>query len=116
MLREHGINILVDVRRFPTSRIEHFKKNNMEQWLLNNGVEYLWLGRELGGYRKGGYRKHMQTMLFKEGVEILLEIAKSKRACIMCMEANPRHCHRRFICEHLETCGVEVIHILSRVK
>ena len=28
LLQEHGIQVLVDVRSFPTSRIEHFKRAN----------------------------------------------------------------------------------------
>jgi uncharacterized protein (DUF488 family) len=54
LLNDHGIEALVDVRSFPTSKIEHFKKEQMEKWLPKHGVEYLWFGKELGGYRHGG--------------------------------------------------------------
>jgi len=114
MLREHKIEVLVDVRSFPTSKIEHFKREEMERWLPQRGVEYVWLGKELGGYRKGGYRRHMKTEIFKEGVRKLLEIAKQKRTCIMCMEKNPKYCHRRFISAHLERKSVKVVHIISK--
>jgi uncharacterized protein (DUF488 family) len=46
LLDEHGIQVLVDVRSFPTSKIEHFKRERMERWLLEYGIEYLWLGKE----------------------------------------------------------------------
>jgi len=114
LLREHSIEVLADIRSFPTSKIEHFKKENLEKWLPENGVEYMWLGKELGGYRKGGYKRHMRTKLFREGVQKLLEIAKQKRTCMMCMEKNPKYCHRRFLSAHLERKGVEVIHIIER--
>lgn len=114
LLKEHEIQVLVDVRIFPTSKVEHFKKENMEKWLPENGIEYVWLGKELGGYRKGGYKKHMRTKLFREGVKKLLEIAAQKRTCIMCMETNPKYCHRRFIAAHLERKGVKVIHIIAK--
>jgi uncharacterized protein (DUF488 family) len=114
MLKEHGIQVLVDVRSFPTSKIEHFKKEQMEKWLQEHGIEYLWLGKELGGYRRGGYKRHMRTKLFREGIKKLLEIAESKRTCIMCMEANPKYCHRRFISTHLERKGVKVAHIIAK--
>jgi len=81
--------------------------------LPQSGVEYLWLGKELGGYRSGGYQRHMKTKLFKDGIKRLLEIAAKKRTCIMCMESNPRYCHRRFISAHLKTRGVRVIHIVA---
>ncbi|MEM3356672.1 MAG: DUF488 domain-containing protein [Candidatus Bathyarchaeia archaeon] len=114
LLSEYGIQTLVDVRSFPTSKIEHFKKEQMEKWLPQNGIEYVWLGRELGGYRHGGYRRHMRTKLFREGIKQLLDIARVKRTCIMCMEVNPKYCHRRFISAHLERKGVKVIHIVEK--
>ena len=113
-LSEHEIQILVDVRSFPTSKIEHFKREEMEKWLPEHGIEYVWLGKELGGYRRGGYKRHMRTKLFREGTKQLLEIAEAERACIMCMEVKPKHCHRRFISAHLERKGVKVIHIIAK--
>jgi len=114
LLREHGIEVLVDVRSFPTSKVEHFKREEMEVWLPKHGVEYVWLGKELGGYRRGGYKRHMKTESFKEGLRKLLEIATQKRACIMCMEKNPKYCHRRFISAQLEKKDVRVVHIISK--
>jgi uncharacterized protein (DUF488 family) len=115
LLKEHRIKILVDIRRFPTSKIEHFKKEKMEEWLQKNDIEYIWLGEELGGYRYGGYKKYMKTKSFKNGIEKLLEIAKMKRTCIMCMEINPKYCHRRFISNYLERkMDIKVIHIIKK--
>ncbi len=114
LLREHNIQVLVDVRSFPTSKIEHFKREEMECWLTEKGIEYVWLGKELGGYRRGGYKVHMRTKLFKEGIQRMLEIATQKRTCIMCMEPNPKYCHRRFISTHLERKKVKVTHIVAK--
>ena len=114
MLKEHEIEVLVDVRRFPTSKVEHFKREAMEQWLPEQGIEYIWLGEELGGYRHGGYKAYMRTKLFKEGIKKLSEIANQKRICIMCLEPNPKHCHRRFLSTHLERKGVKAIHIIKK--
>lgn len=114
LLRDSNIETLVDVRSFPTSKIEHFKKGRMEQWLLEHGIDYTWLGKELGGYRRGGYQAHMKTKLFKNGIKKLLKIAKQKRTSIMCLEPNPKYCHRRFISGYLERKGIEVIHILKK--
>jgi uncharacterized protein (DUF488 family) len=114
LIGEHEIQVLADVRSFPTSKIEHFKKEQMEKWLQEYGIEYVWLGKELGGYRKGGYKRHMRTKLFREGIKRLLEIAKDKRVCLMCMEVNPKYCHRRFISAHLERKGVKSVHIIAK--
>ena len=113
MLQEDKIEVLVDVRRFPTSKVEYFKREPMEQWLPEQGIEYVWLGEELGGYRHGGYKAYMRTKLFKDGIKRLSEIAKQKRTCIMCMEPNPKYCHRRFISAYLESKDLKVVHIIA---
>lgn len=114
LLKENGIQVLVDVRRFPTSKFEHFKKEHLEELLRKHEIEYIWLGNELGGYRKGGYRKHMRTKLFREGTSRLMELANSRRVCIMCKEMDPKYCHRRFIAKYLERRNVEVAHITKK--
>jgi len=114
LLTENNIQVIIDVRSFPTSKIEHFKKENIEQWLLKHGIEYIWLGKELGGYRRGGYKRHMRTKLFREGIKKLLEVAKQKNTCIMCLEPNPKYCHRRFISMVLEKKGIKVVHIIGK--
>ncbi len=114
LLREHEIEILADVRRFPTSKIEHFNREEMEKWMPKQGIRYVWLGEELGGYRRGGYEAYVKTEAFRAGIERLLELAKRWRTCLMCLEPNPRYCHRRFISTYLESIGVEVIHIIKK--
>jgi uncharacterized protein (DUF488 family) len=111
LLNKHQIKIVVDVRRFPTSKIEHFKQESMKQWLCMYKIKYVWLGEELGGYRKGGYKKYMRTKIFKMGVQKLLNIAREKPTCIMCVEKNPKYCHRRFLSTYLEERGTKIIHI-----
>jgi len=86
----------------------------MLRWLPEHGIEYVWMGEELGGHLRGGYRAHMKTKLFREGINKLLEIAALKRTCVMCMESNPKCCHRRFISAHLERKGVKVTHIIAK--
>ena len=114
MLKEHEIELLADVRRFPTSKIEHFKKEAMERWLPEQGIEYVWLGEELGGYRHGGYKAYVRTKLFEDGIKRLFEIAGQKRTCMMCLEPNPKYCHRRFVSAYLERKGVKVVHIIAK--
>jgi len=114
LLREHEIQVLADIRSFPTSKIEHFKRKLMEKWLPEHAIEYIWLGHELGGYRRSGYKKHMRTKLFREGMKHLLETANIKRTCIMCMEINPKYCHRGFISAYLERKGGKVMHIIEK--
>jgi uncharacterized protein (DUF488 family) len=113
LLKKHKIEILVDVRRFPRSRLEHFCREEMDKWLSENGIAYFWLGEELGGYRREGYEKYMKTNNFKEGIRRLLEIAEKHRTCMMCLETDPKYCHRRFIASYLRKRRVKVIHIVK---
>lgn len=114
LLRGHSIEVLADVRSFPTSKIAHFKREQIEHWLPEHGIDYVWLGKELGGYREGGYKRHMRTKPFREGIRKLLVIGAQKRVCIMCMEPDPKHCHRCFISTYLECKRVRVNHILTK--
>jgi len=114
MLESHRIEALVDVRRFPTSKVEHFKREALTQWLTKHGIQYVWLGEQLGGYRHGGYKAHMRAKLFRDGIERLSAIAKQKRTCIMCLEPKPKYCHRRFISAYLESEDTRVVHITTK--
>lgn len=112
LLKQHEIKALIDVRRFPTSKFEHFKKENLEQSIEKAGIEYIHI-KELGGYRSGGYLKYMQTEEFKKGFENLLAIASRKQTAIMCSQLLFFRCHRRFISKEIIKLGYEVFHILD---
>jgi uncharacterized protein (DUF488 family) len=114
LLRHYGIKKLVDVRRFPTSRFEHFKRENIERVLRENGIEYLYLGEQLGGYRKKGYQHYTKTKDFRLGLERLMEIAGDNNTAIMCCERLPWRCHRRFIGRELASRGWMVVHVIDK--
>jgi uncharacterized protein (DUF488 family) len=80
--------------------------------LLENGIDYVHL-QELGGYRKGGYKKYMESRDFSLGIEKVISYEKKKKACILCAERFPWRCHRRHISGELRRRGVEVIHIID---
>ena len=111
LLRKHDIQLVVDVRRFPTSKKPDFCKGNLERWLKEEGVNYVWLGETLGGYRRGGYKKYVDSEVFKQGVEEVLRLARQYRLAIMCMERKVKYCHRRFIAGELRRRGVQVYDI-----
>lgn len=108
VLRARRVEVLVDLRAFPKSRIKGFNREELEEGLKRNGMKYLWLGDKLGGFRREGYEKYMKSDNFREGIETLLSIARDKRVCLMCLERDRRFCHRRFIIRALKELGVEV--------
>jgi len=116
LLRQYDVQDLVDVRSFPTSKFTHFCQKELKASLTTKGIRYIYLGKELGGYRRGGYEKHMQTDAFRQGLEKLGKIARSGNSSIMCAERFPWRCHRRFISLALQERGWEVIHIIDSEK
>jgi uncharacterized protein (DUF488 family) len=112
LLEAYQIEAIVDVRRFPTSKHKHFKQENLEASLNRSGIDYHHV-IELGGYRKGGYKKYMETEEFERGLLYVETIASTKRVAIMCAELLFFRCHRRFIADALKLRGHTVIHIID---
>lgn len=131
LLRQHGIEVLIDVRHYPGSRrLPHFGKEALRQSLVEAGVRYEHLV-ELGGRRPvradspntawrsaafRGYADYMQTPAFGEAIARLEEIAGSGRTAIMCAEVLWWRCHRSMIADYLKAAGHTVLHITSGGK
>ncbi|MFQ5803153.1 MAG: DUF488 family protein, partial [Candidatus Methylomirabilales bacterium] len=115
LLQTYQVTTLVDVRIYPYSkRFPHFAKETLEDLLPSGTVGYVYLGKELGGYRRGGYGAYMQSAEFSKGLEALEAIGEGARAAFMCCERLPWKCHRRFIASELERRGWRVIHIIDK--
>ena len=131
LLLSHGVGALCDVRAFPTSRrLPHFGRDLLEPALSDADIDYCWLGRDLGGYRKRSrehsphvaldqqgfrnYADHMESESFHRGVAQLLGFALAKPTAVMCAEKDWRRCHRQHLADHLVALeGIEVRHILD---
>jgi len=129
ILAAHGIGVLVDVRSFPRSRRNpQFNRDALEVALAAVGAEYVWLGPEVGGLRRGGveesphtaiedplfraYADHTHSAEFARGVSAILELAGRRPTAVMCAEKEPRHCHRSYLADVLVALhGVEVLHL-----
>jgi uncharacterized protein (DUF488 family) len=128
LLAAHGVERLVDVRRFPASRRHpHFAREALAGSLRGAGVDYRWV-EALGGRRSrragsphtawrvpgfAGYADHMDTAEFVAAATELMEWAASARVTVMCAESRPEQCHRRLIADWLTARGVTVSHILG---
>ena len=123
LLREYGIQVLVDTRSYPYSKYApHFDSSVLKETISNAGMKYLYLGRELGGrpdqleyYDASGrvlYGKVAQTENFLEGIRRLESGLKAFKVAIMCSEENPSACHRRLLVGRvLSMRGVLLYHI-----
>ena len=131
ILKAHKIEVLVDVRTFPSSRrYPQFNRASLDSALALQKIRYQHEPR-LGGRRTPrsdshntawrnaqfrGYADHMETEDFKSGVEELLELSSSARVAVMCAEAVWWRCHRSLIADYLKADGLEVIHIVDEKK
>jgi uncharacterized protein (DUF488 family) len=123
LLRQHRIDMVVDTRSYPHSKYAtHFDREPLNAALGASAVQYLYLGRELGGrppgeayYDSDGhvlYDKVAESPLFGEGLSRVLAESVARRVALACAEENPRNCHRRLlIARVLAERGVTVWHI-----
>ena len=111
LLKKYGINLVVDVRRFPKSKYAEYVKENLEQELPKRGIGYVFMGDTLGGFRRG-YQEYMKTEAYMRGIKDLLDLAEKGRVAIMCLERSPKGCHRRYISQTLQDLGVKILHII----
>lgn len=127
ILHSHSIKMLVDVRSAPYSKYcLQFNKDVIEQVLVNNGIKYLFLGKELGArprdqncYVNGkvSFDKLQNSEPFKQGILRLLVQMKKGNIVIMCSEKEPINCHRAILISRvLIRQGVTVKHILSEAE
>jgi len=111
LLRQAGIKVLLDVRAYPVSRRHpQFSRDALSAALADAGIQYRWEGKALGGMRKGGYAAHMETPLFVDTAQALMQSAAT---CIMCAETDPADCHRSHIADWLVAHGERVVHLIA---
>lgn len=116
ILLYYDIKTVIDVRRFPTSKISIFKKENLKTMLNNAGINYFFIGFELGGFRKGGYEAYTNTEDFKKALDKLEDIAIKDNSVIICAERFPWKCHRKWIARELHRRQWTVEHIIDKGK
>lgn len=123
LLQGHQVTAVADVRSSPFSRhTPQFNKNPLRDALRDYGIQYVFLGRELGArssdancYVDGRvqYARLAEADLFQEGVRRILSGAQTQRVALMCAEKDPLDCHRTvLVSRRLVDEGVRVDHIL----
>jgi uncharacterized protein (DUF488 family) len=107
LLRQHEIQLLVDVRSVPYSKhAPQYRKHEIQKAIESQGMTYVYLGKELGGMPRA------QEPDFQAGLARFLALAEEKRVAIMCAEEDPGKCHRSaLIAPELRERGVQVVHI-----
>lgn len=128
-LRRVGVETVVDIRRFPTSRHSpHLTRDRLITDLPSLGIAYEWAGEALGGRRSPrpgptrhtawqdrafrGYADHTDSPIFREAIDRLVARARAgERLAVMCAELDWRRCHRRLVADALTVRGASVVHL-----
>lgn len=124
LLKEHGIETVVDVRELPLSRKPGFSKRILAAALNLRGMEYTHLAdlgcpkpirdryradADWGRYRKG-FLKHLETQA--EAIAHLAALAEFSSCVLLCFEADHNYCHRSMVADAVrQQSGVRVFHI-----
>lgn len=133
LLKEAGVDHVVDVRRFPFSRrYPHFNGEALAATLAAAGIGYRHepaLGGRRGRRRDGApsphtlwreeafanYADYAETPEFRAALDAgVLRLARQHRPAVMCAEAVWWRCHRRIITDYLLAAGESVFHILAK--
>lgn len=123
LLERHRITAVCDVRSRPYSRMNpQFNRENVSKALASHGIEYRFLGKELGARSedpscyegdKVRYSKLANTQLFKDGLKrVRRGLKEGFRIALMCAEKEPLECHRTIlVAPELIALGIAVQHI-----
>ncbi len=123
-LKAAKIKTLIDVREVANSRRAGFSKKALAASLDAAGIAYIHLkplgtpkaGREAA--RKGDVstmQRIFEAKLVEPESQLALaeaaDLAKSGRACLMCLEHDWRDCHRAIVARHLGAYGLKPVHL-----
>ena len=123
LLKGYGIEVLVDTRSRPYSRhAPHFNRNAIEAALSGDGIGYLFLGKELGGWPDGeefydekgrvDYGLLGRSRPFLDGISRLEREIHARTIALLCSEEDPGRCHRRLLVGRaLLGRGITLLHI-----
>lgn len=116
LLRQYGIELVIDVRSSPYSRyVPQANREALSRSLASATIAYRWLGDRLGGKPEGepaDYAVLRAAPAFAQGIAELVELAARRRTAMLCAEGDHRQCHRHLlIAPALVERGVHVVHI-----
>ena len=129
VLRDGGVAVLCDVRRFPGSRRNpHLSREALQRELPERGIAYEFWGEELGGRRSArgdsrhtawrvdafrGYADWTDGEVYRSAMSSLLDRSAAEDMAVMCAETLWWRCHRRLISDTAVVRGVDVVHLMD---
>lgn len=131
LLKENGIQCLVDVRSYPSSRKNpQFNQDALNDSLSDSHIKYVHLpsvggkrskqadmDHEMNGYWTHpsfhNYADYALTQDFQDGLSELIQFAQSFNTAMMCSEAVWWKCHRRILTDYMLSRQFIVKHIMG---
>lgn len=123
VLARYGVTALADVRSSPYSAFHpDYNRETLRNFLRTRGIEYVYLGRELGARfedpgvytdNRVDFEKVAAHPLFKQGLRRIEEGARSFTIALMCAEKDPLTCHRALLVSRNLAPEFTVRHILG---
>jgi uncharacterized protein (DUF488 family) len=114
-LKEAGVATLVDVRAIANSRRPGFAKRALSAAMAEAGIGYVHLpalgtpaaGRQAARSGKPEvmrrlFAAHLTGTEAQAALAELGDRARREHVCLLCLEADPRHCHRTLVAEALD--------------
>jgi uncharacterized protein (DUF488 family) len=109
-LKAADATLLIDVRAVAASRKPGFSKRQLAAALEEAGIRYVHL-QGLGTPKAGRdavraghpermvpiFNEHMTSDRAQAELAMARELARDSRACLLCFERDPAHCHRRIV-------------------
>lgn len=125
LVRQHGVEVVADVRSAPYSRfVPQFNHRELQAAVREAELQYVYLGRELGGRPEPDsgliddeghaiYGYIAETESFLTGIQRVRDGIDRYRVALMCSEEDPTECHRRLLVSRVLILdhGIDVRHI-----
>ncbi|MBZ0234745.1 MAG: DUF488 domain-containing protein [Deltaproteobacteria bacterium] len=108
-LRAKRVTRVIDVRELPLSRRRGFSKTPLRDALAHEGIECIHLPGAGNAYRAlrhevkaclAAYAAHLESQ--PEVLELVLAAADRARTALLCVEHDPRSCHRSILIAQLQ--------------
>lgn len=126
LLRESGVERIVDVRLNNRSQLAGFAKKDDLAWFARElcGIDYVHAPSLaptkdlLGDYRQGridwaAYETRFRRLMRERRIEATVPRELVQGGCLLCSEDQPHQCHRRLVAEYLneQWGGLEIEHL-----
>jgi uncharacterized protein (DUF488 family) len=115
-LRKANVKTVIDVRLHNTSQLSGFAKSEDLKFFLREigNIAYRHVpllapeDTMLSDYKKSGgswlaYEQQFLALMSRRRIEEKLSASDLAGSCLLCSEDKPHHCHRRLVCEYLNS-------------